>query len=89
MNKVTEAKNSQNKGGKVMKNNKRLILEIGEKRFIFSPKKLLNNLLKLIFILLVQAIILGMIVHAPKSPTQQWHEAIDAGMTWAEYTNQN
>lgn len=88
MNKVTEAKNTQNKGGKAVKNNKRLILEIGEKRFIFSPKKLLNNLLKLIFILLVQVIILGMIIHAPKSPTQQWHESIDEGMTWVEYINQ-
>ena len=88
MNKVTEAKSTQNKGGKVMKNNRRLILEIGEKRFIFSLKKLLNNLLKLIFILLAQAIILSMFIHAPKSPTQQWHDAIEAGMTWNEYINQ-
>ena len=44
MNKVTKAKNSQNKGGKVMKNNKRLILEIGDKRFIFSPKKLFSSI---------------------------------------------
>lgn len=88
MNKVTEAKKSQNKGGKVVKNNKRLILEIGDKRFIFSPKKLLNNLLKLVFILLAQVVILAMIIHAPKSPTQQWHEAVDGGMTWNEYINQ-
>ena len=88
MNKVTKAKNSQNKGGKIVKNNKKLVLEIGEKRFIFSPKKLLNNLLKLVFILLVQVVILSMIVHAPKSPTQQWHDAIEDGITWNEYVNQ-
>lgn len=38
------------------------------------------SIMGLVVLLLVVAI-----VPRPKSPIEKWHDAIDAGMSWAEY----
>ena len=71
-----------------MKKQKKNILRIKGKVYTFSPKKLLLNIAKLILFCSVYLIIFWGLLNAPKSPTEQWHEAIDSGISWSEYISQ-
>jgi len=55
----------------------------------FNGKRFLGNMSKALGFILFAVIFVQAIAHAPKSPTQQWHDAIEEGMTWNEYVNQN
>lgn len=54
----------------------------------FNGRRFLENIVKVMSLILFAIIFVQAVAHAPKSPTQQWHDAIEAGMTWNEYVNQ-
>ena len=54
-----------------------------------TAKYLYSEFFRISFLILFAIIFVQAVAHAPKSPTQQWHDAIEAGMTWNEYVNQN
>ena len=54
----------------------------------FNGRRFLENIVKVMGLILFTIIFVQAVAHAPKSPTQQWHDAIEAGMTWNEYVNQ-